>query len=225
MPYVIGRPPKRVLALVATTVGMLVTASPALANSSRYDYNGYQVPTVAGTPASPTSSCPTVTSAPLLTSLGDSANYSPVAEGTFEGTAADWSLNNASVINDNEPWYVVSSTDSNALDIGAGGSATSPTFCVDSTFPSFRFFARSLGSGYRSSLSVLAKFTLANGYSGSIPVTSLNSGDYSSWSATPSLPLGSVLQPGQTVTVQFVFAAGSGSAWELDDVLLDPYAK
>jgi hypothetical protein len=58
-----------------------------------------------------------------------------------------------------------------------------------------------------------------------IPAASLNSGDYSSWQATPSLPLGSVLAPGQTVTVQFVFAAGSGSAWELDDVLLDPYAK
>jgi hypothetical protein len=204
---------------------MLVTASPALANSSRYDWNNYQVPTVASTPASPTASCPSVTSSPLLTSLGDSANYSPVQESTFEGAVADWSLNNAAVVSDNEPWTVISSTDSNALQIGAGGSATSPTFCVDSTLPSFRFFAQSLGSGYHSGLNVLAKFTLANGYSGTIPVTALNSGDYSSWQVSPSLPLGSVLQPGQTVTVQFVFAAGSGSAWEIDDVLLDPYAK
>ncbi len=224
MPYVIGRPPKRVLAVVATTVGMLVSASPALANSSRYDWNGYQVPTVASTPASPTTSCPSVVSSPLLGSLGDNATYSPVEEGTFEGTVADWSLNNASVVSNNEPWNVVSSTDSNALQIGAGGSATSPTFCVDSTFPSFRFFAESLGSGYHSGLNVVAKFTLANGYSGTVPVTSLNSGDYSSWQITPSLPLGSVLQPGQTVTVQFVFSTGS-APWEIDDVLLDPYAK
>ncbi|HEY2006024.1 MAG TPA: hypothetical protein VGG87_06215, partial [Solirubrobacteraceae bacterium] len=215
MPYVIGRPPKRILAVVATTVGMLVTASPALANSSRYDWNGYQVPTVASAPASPTASCPSVVSSPLLSSLGDNANYSPLQEATFEGTAADWSLNNATVVNDNEPWYVVSSTDSNALQIGAGGSATSPTFCVDSTFPSYRFFAESQGNGPQSSLNVYAKFTLANGYSGMIPAASLSSGNYSSWQVTPSLPLGSVLQPGQTVTVQFVFAAGSGSAWEI----------
>jgi len=225
VPYVIGRPPKSVLAVVATTVGMLVTAAPSLADTTRYDWGNYQVPTVAATPASPSGSCPTVTSSPLLGSLGDAGNYSPVHGGTFEGSVADWSLNNAAVVSGNEPWNVVGATDSSALNIAAGGSATSPTFCVDSILPSFRFFAQSLGSGYHSGLRVSARYSLSTGQSGQIPISSLYSGDYASWQMTPVLPLGSALNAGQTATVQLVFSAGWGGAWNIDDVLLDPYAK
>jgi hypothetical protein len=216
LPYVIGRPPKRVLALVATTVGMLITASPALADSS--------VPTVAATPASPVASCPGVSAAQDLSSFGDYNFYAPLSGGTFEGSTAGWTFNNASVEPGNEPWNVVSSSDSNSLNISAGGSATSPTFCVDSTFPSFRFFAQSLGSGYHSNLNVSAIWTLSNGMSGQTGITRLSSG-YTSWEPTPSYPLGSRLPVGQTATVQFVFSAGWGGAWNIDDVLLDPYAK
>ncbi len=221
MPYVIGRPPKRVLALVATTVGMLVTASPALADHGGY----YQVPQVAPAPASPAASCPSISSAPLLSGLGDSAYYAPLSGGTFERSTAGWSLSNASVVSGNEPWNVVSSTDSNSLSIGAGGSATSPTFCVDNTLPSFRFFANSAGTGWHADLTVSARWTLANGMSGQQRVTALDADDYASWQLTPPLPLGSVLSAGQTVTVQLVFSAGSGGAWNIDDILLDPYAK
>ena len=217
MPYVIGRPPKRVLAIVATTVGMLVTASPALADPS--------VPTVAASPASPVASCPSVSAAQDLSSLGDYNFYAPLSGGTFEGSTAGWTFNNASVVSGNEPWNVVSSSDSNSLNIAAGGSATSPTFCVDSTFPSFRFFAQSLGGGYRSNLNVSAIWTLSSGMSGKTGITHLYSGAYTSWEPTPSFPLGSQLPVGQTATVQFVFSAGPGAAWNIDDVLLDPYAK
>jgi hypothetical protein len=219
LPYVIGRPPKRVLAIIATTVGMLVTASPALADS------GSTVPTVAATPASPVASCPSLSAAQDLTSLGDYNFYAPLSGGTFEDSTAGWTFNNASVVSGNEPWNVVSSTDSNSLNIAAGGSARSPTFCVDSTILSFRFFAQSLGSGWHSGLTVSAIYTLSNGQSGQTGITRLYSGAYTSWEPTPSLPLGSQLPVGQTATVQFVFSAGSGAAWNIDDVLLDPYAK
>jgi hypothetical protein len=228
VPYVIGRPPKRVLAVVVTTLGMFATASPALANSSNANPNssGYQVPTVAPTPTSPTASCPSVIASSLLSSLGDTANYAPVAGGTFEDLTGGWTLNNAAVSSGNEPWYVVSATDSNSLNMAAGGSAVSPTFCVDNTFPSFRFFADSLGAtSSPSGLTVSARYTLSTGQSGTVPITTLSASGYSAWSLTPSLPLGSSLATGQTATVQFVFSAGSGSAWNIDDVLLDPYAK
>ncbi|MDQ6746609.1 MAG: hypothetical protein M3010_00675, partial [Candidatus Dormibacteraeota bacterium] len=140
MPYVIGRPPKRALALVATTVGMLCTAAPALAEGQYWNYQGGQqqaegqywnyqagqVPQVAATPASPVASCPGVLSTPLLSGLSDSAYYAPVSGGTFEGSTAGWSFRDASVVSGNEPWNVVSATDSNSLGIAAGGSATSP---------------------------------------------------------------------------------------------------
>jgi hypothetical protein len=219
LPYVIGRPPKRVLAIVATTLGMLVTASPALADP------GSTVPTVAATPASPVASCPPINAVQDMTALGDYNFYAPLSGGTFEGSTDGWTFNNAQVVPGNEPWNVVSSTDSNSLNIAAGGSATSPTFCVDSTIPSFRFFAQSLGSGWRSGLTVSAIYTLSNGQSGQAWITRLYSGDYTSWEPTPSLALGSQLPVGQTATVQLVFSAGWRGAWNIDDVLLDPYAK
>jgi hypothetical protein len=72
-----------------------------------------------------------VNSVQSVNALGDRAYYAPVAGGTFEDAAAGWTLNNASVVSGNEPWNVVSPTDSNSLSIAAGGSAVSPTFCVD----------------------------------------------------------------------------------------------
>ncbi|MGH2869575.1 MAG: hypothetical protein ACRDNK_18670 [Solirubrobacteraceae bacterium] len=225
MPYVIGRPPKRVLALIATTVGMLVTASPALADGHHGNHQGDQVQQVAATPVSPDASCPAVTSTQLLSGLGDSAFYAPVSGGTFEGSTDGWSFRNASVVSGNEPWNVFASTDSNSLGIAAGGSATSPPFCLDYTLPSFRFFANSADRGRHSGLNVAVRWTLSNGDSGQVPVRTLSAGSYDSWKLSPALPLGSALDAGQTVTVQFVFTAGTGSAWNIDDVLLDPYAK
>jgi hypothetical protein len=205
---------------------MLVTASPALAdNWQNGNSQGGQVPTVAAVPASPAASCPGVRAVQSLSALGDLAFYAPVAGGTFEDGGPGWSFNNASIVSGNEPWNVISSTDSNSLNIAAGGSAVSPTFCVDNTFPSFRFFAQALGSGYRSNLTVSARFTLSTGQSGQIPISSLSASNYGSWAPTSPLPLGSALNAGQTATVQFVFSAGWGSAWNIDDVLLDPYAK
>jgi hypothetical protein len=224
LPYVIGRPPKRVLAVVATTLGMLVTASPALAGEYG-NYQGGQVPTVAAVPASPVASCPGVSSVQSLSTLGDLAYYAPVAGGTFEDGGAGWSLNNASIGGANEPWNVINATDSNSLNIAAGGSAVSPTFCVDNTLPSFRFFAQSLGSGWHSGLTVSARYTLSTGQSGQIQISSLSPYNYTSWAPTPALPLGSALNAGQTATVQFVFSAGWNGGWNIDDVLLDPYAK
>jgi hypothetical protein len=53
----------------------------------------------------------------------------------------------------------------------------------------------------------------------------LSAGDYSSWQPTPSLALGSLLPSGMTVSAQFVFTADQGSAWNIDDVYVDPYAR
>jgi hypothetical protein len=225
VPYVIGRPPKRVLALVATTVGILVSASPALADGQHRNHQDEQVPQVAAIPASPDAPCPAVPSTQLLSGLGDSGYYAPLSGGTFEGSTDGWSFRDASVVSGNEPWNVFDSADSNSLRIEAGGSATSPSFCLDNTLPSFRFFANSADRGRHSGLNVAVRWTASDGESGKVPVKSLSAGSYDSWRLTPALPLGSVLSDGQTVSVQLVFTAGTGSDWNIDDVLLDPYAK
>jgi hypothetical protein len=211
MPYVIGRPSK-FLALASSIAAMMVAAPSAIADG----FNS-------SNPPQPTASCSSVSSNQLLSSLGDSNLYAPLPGGTFEDGGQGWSYNNASVVSGNEPWNVVNANDSQSLNISAGGSATSPVLCVDSTFPSFRFFANNNGNSGK--LTVQARYTTSTGYSGTQWVTGLSAGQYSEWAPTPSVALGSQVPAGMTVNVQFVFIASNPSSWNIDDVLVDPYAK
>ncbi|MDQ6834756.1 MAG: hypothetical protein M3016_01065 [Actinomycetota bacterium] len=137
---------------------------------------------------------------------------------------AGWTLSNASVVSGNEPWNVNNSADSNSLSISPGGYAMSDSFCLDSTFPSYRFFAQS-SSASRGALVTGVRWTDSSGHSGMVPINFLRSGDYTSWQLTPSYALGSALANGNTVSAQLVFYATPGASWNIDDVLLDPYAK
>jgi hypothetical protein len=176
--------------------------------------------------AAATNNCPTLSSSPVFAALGDTANYTPVSGGTFEGDMSDWTLNSASVVSGNEPWQVDGSGDNQSLSIASGGSATSPTFCVTNLTPSWRFFAEAADGSSSSVLHVAALATLPTGRVIQVPISNLSGSDYSSWAATPSLLLGRILPPGVTVPVRFVFAADStGGSWSIDDVFVDPYAK
>jgi hypothetical protein len=205
LPYVTSWPHKRALALVAACFALAVAAQPA---------------------AAATNNCPTLSSSTVFAALGDNANYTPVSGGTFEGNMTGWTLNNAAVASGNEPWQVDGSSDDQSLGIDSGGSATSPTFCVSSLTPSWRFFAQAGDGSSSSVLHVAALATLPNGRVIQVPITNLSGSNYDSWAATPSLMLGKVLPPGVTIPVRFVFNADSnGSAWSIDDVFVDPYAK
>jgi hypothetical protein len=231
VPYVIGRPSK-FLALAGTIAGLLFVAQPAMADGGNQNSQGQngqgqqwsQLPQVPAIPASTYASCPAVSSAQLLSQFGDSAYYSPLSGGTFEGSTAGWFFNDASVVSGNEPYYVVNSSDSNSLNLSPGGLAVSPSFCLDSGWPSFRFFAQSSGSSW-GSLVVAVRWTDSQGNSGQALVSFLSASRYSSWTLTPSLGLGSALASGATVSAQIVFYATPGASWNVDDVLLDPYAK
>jgi hypothetical protein len=205
LPYVTSWPHKRALALVAACFALAVAAQPA---------------------AAATNNCPTLSSSTVFAALGDNANYTPVSGGTFEGDMTGWTLNNAAVASGNETFYVDGSSDNQSLGIASGGSATSPTFCVSSLTPSWRFFAQSAEGSSSSVLHVSALATLPTGHVIQVPITNLSGSNYGSWAATPSLMLGRVLPPGVTIPVRFVFSADSnGSDWSIDDVFVDPYAK
>ena len=205
MPYVMDWPPKRVLAVALVGLAMLVAAPVASADSS---------------------GCPAQPSSPVFSPFGDSASYSLVPGGNFEGSMAGWTLDGASVVNGNEPWDVGNSSDSQSLNISAGGEAVSPSFCVTNAFPNWRFFALSNGgSGWHSGICVSIQWTDQNGNTGEVPVAYLPSGWFSQWEPTRSLMLGALLQDGKTMQVRLVFDAGSGGSWNIDDVYVDPYAK
>jgi hypothetical protein len=211
LPYVIGRPTK-FLALGATIAGLMMTAPSAMAD----------VPIAPAQPDPTATSCPSVSASPLLSLVGDQSQYALVPEGSFENGAPDWSLNNASVVAGNEASNVVSAADSQSLSI-ADGSAVSPPFCLDSTFPSFRFFAASSSDNKGHMLAVSLQWTDAQGDTRTLPLVKLAPKSYDSWQLTPSLAIGPELLSGMTVSAELVFS--SKGSWNVDDVLLDPYAK
>jgi hypothetical protein len=205
VPYVINRPPRRALALVAACLGLAVTAAPAAAN---------------------TTSCALPVSNPVFASLGDTADYFALPGGTFEGSLSGWSLNGAHVVQGNAP--LDAAAGSHSLNIEPGGEAVSPTVCLNNKMPTWRFYAQaadaaSLGTG----LQVLAQWT--DPYSGrtfELPIAHRNGSSHAKWKATPALLLGKYLPDGVNVNVRFVFtAAPKGGAWALDDVFVDPYAR
>jgi hypothetical protein len=213
-----------VIAVAAASLWLLVAASPAAADvwgGSQYSqYSQYQ-------PQAPTTpGCALPLSSSVFSVFGDTASYSLLPGGSFEGSTTPWVLNGASLVAGNEPWYVNAAGDSQSLSLPAGSYAVSPTFCLTSQLPSWRFFAKAANGSWGTQLKVTALWADINGNSGQITATTLNGGGFTSWQATSSLPLGSVLSPGDTVNVRFVFSANSsGGAWNLDDVYIDPYAR
>jgi hypothetical protein len=205
MPYVMDWPPKRVLAVALVGLAMLIAAPVASADSG---------------------SCPVPPSSPVFSQFGDGASYALVPGGNFEGSTAGWTLNGASVVSGNEPWYVGDSSDSQSLNIPAGGEAVSPSFCVTNAFPNWRLFAlANPNQWWHSGLRVSIQWTDENGNSGQVPVTYLPSDSFGQWEPTRSLLLGALLQDGTTMQARLVFDAGSGGSWNIDDVYVDPYAK
>lgn len=220
MPYEIDRPIKRLIALASACLPLLVFAAPAAADGSG-QYQQY-------IPSGPTSSsCQVSGSSQAFSAFADLSNYALMPDGAFQNSAANWTLNGASVVPGGEPWNVSGSANPQSLSLPSGSYAVSPTFCVTSAIPSWRFFAQG-PSGSGGSLQVTALYSDIYGHSGQVNATNLNGNSYSSWQPTPVLPLGSVVPAGDVVNVRLVFTStgGSGaSAWNIDDLYVDPYSR
>ena len=166
--------------------------------------------------------CPTQSGKQKFSKWGDSSSYFLLPGGSFEGTPAQvgWTLSGSTLTSGNEPFHINSITDDQSLLIDGGGSATSPVFCVDSTMPSFRFFARQTDPG--SDLKIQGVVQTPRGPF-TVTVADLADGSLPAWTpvqvnvATNRIPKGWSVSAALRVVVP-----GSGS-WQLDDVYVDPY--
>jgi hypothetical protein len=165
-------------------------------------------------------SCPAQSLSSPFSQWGDNNSYFLVPGGSFEGQVG-WTLSGASLTPGNEPFYVNAPGDSQSLTISAGGTATSPYFCVDNTMSDLRFFAQEATAG--SDLQVQALVHTDNGVR-TVPLEDLADGSMPSWAATQPAGDSSGLPDGQTLSValQFSVPQASGS-WQIDDVFVDPY--
>ena len=157
----------------------------------------------------------------------DFASYVLAPNGGLESGAAGWGLDGgASVVADNESFYVHGVRDTRSLSLPPGSTATTAGMCVEATSPDLRFFLRNSGS-LLSTLKVEVLYTDVLGQSRALTVAVLAAG--SAWE--PTLPvafLANLVVPtlvtDGTTSVAFRFTPqGSWSGWEIDDVYVDPF--
>jgi hypothetical protein len=166
-------------------------------------------------------SCPP-TSTPFLP-WGDGARYFPVNGGSFENGASGWTLSGgATVVAGNEPFHAAGAGDRVSLSLPSGSSATSPDTCIALLTPALRFFAVDRGSDSGLRVRIVFRGLLGN-VLGVLDSTTL--APQPSWGPTPralfggsslTVPLGT-----KSFRVQLT-PSGSGSAWQVDDLYIDP---
>lgn len=176
--------------------------------------------------AQPQSSCGQDLSQPFLPWL-DPLSYAFVPNGGLESGLTGWTSSGAaSVVSGSESYAVHNGTDAYSLSLPPGASATTPPICIGTLAPTTRFFVRNTGSQL-SALRVDVLYTTVLGLRGSAPVGLLVGTP--SWQPTLPLPLlanviGLPLLTGGTTQIALRFTPlGSGGAWQLDDLYVDPY--
>jgi hypothetical protein len=170
----------------------------------------------------PASGCGTASKA--FAPWGDDANYVLVPGGAFEPGTAAWSMSGgARVVPGNEPFYVRSAADRNSLYLPSGSSVLSPTVCFGLGDWHARFFVRNVGSAQGSlKVDVAVKSLLGL-------VSILDGGSVSGtgvWAPSPRIGLTftNLCSLLGVKAVAFRFrVVGSGAAFQVDDVYLDPW--
>jgi hypothetical protein len=156
---------------------------------------------------------------------GDSASYARLLNGGFEGGSTGWTLSGARIVSGNEPFFVNGSkSDSHSLLLPAGSSAYSGTVCFALGDWHLRFLMRNTGSSSGKLHVQVVVPSLLGGL-----VTVLDGGTISSgtsWAPSPRLELllCNVTSLVGTQAVAFRFTpVGTGAAYQIDDVYLDPW--
>jgi hypothetical protein len=170
----------------------------------------------------PASSCST--SSKVFAPWGDSSNYLLVPGGAFEAGTPAWALTGgAKVVAGNEPFFVRSAQDKNSLYLPSGSSALSPTVCFGLGDWHSRFFVRNVGStSGKLKVDVTVKSLLGL-------VSILDGGTVSGtgvWAPSPriGLTLTNLCSLLGVKAVSFRFRTmGTGAAFQVDDVYLDPW--
>lgn len=157
--------------------------------------------------------------------FGDTAFYALAPAGNFETAARGWTLTGGSVVSGNQP-FKIGAPGTSSLRLAGGGVAVSAPMCIDSTYPHFRVFARNLGN-LKSPLKAEVLYLDAKG-----AVRATASGTVTAagtaWFPTDSLKIGLTFNTAVAAgaaPVAFRFTAGKDSAWQIDDVYVDPYAR
>jgi hypothetical protein len=171
-------------------------------------------------------SCSYSTEAKTFSQWNDPASYVPAPNGGLESGSTGWSLSGAGVVSGNESFFLGGSKDAHSVSIAAGGSATSPAFCVEQGFPTFRFTVRNTGS-WGATLKVEAIYLDSTQNNTTKTVGYLTAGYWWTPSAKMALAIGTASSGGisaSQVRLRFTPMSTSGK-FQIDDVYIDPWAR
>ncbi|HSC50164.1 MAG TPA: hypothetical protein VLD16_07870 [Gaiellaceae bacterium] len=164
------------------------------------------------------------TASQVFAPWGDSSYYARLFNGSFEGGSTGWNLSGgARIVSGNEPFFVGDADDSHSLLLPSGSSATSATVCFALADWHLRLFARNVGST-RGQLHVQVVVPSLLGVLSVLDGGTVSAGD--TWQPSPRLALllSNVTSLLGTKAVAFRFTpVGTGAAFQLDDVYLDPW--
>ncbi len=227
MPFILDRG-RRVLAM-AMAVSAIGAVAAGSAHASLLGLGGGRLTPSAS--ALSTANCGAQTFTTPFSRWLDFGSYTLAPGGDFESSAAGWlTSGSASVVADNESYHVTGNpSDAHALQLNAGAEAVSPTMCVSLLYPYMRMFVRRAGSAYGAlSVEVLYRSALT-GLVSSLPLPNLSLTG-TSWTPTLPIPmLVDLLAPlssgGQAPVALRFTAQGTGSAFRIDDVYVDPYRR
>lgn len=215
-------------ARVATIVAACAVAAPVSASAAPM-----RVPASATPDGTSAAYCP-LDETPLwkaFAAFGDDDDYFLAPSGDFESGATDWTLRGAYVGSDNDDLGIRPGDHSLSLGLGMRGNpvAMSPVFCITDAHPVFRFTFRSVGRV--GPLSVALRYRAADGSTRErvVALPSSVAAQPGVWQPSERLPLADALafrRFAGSAAVQLVFRAqtrGSGSGYQVDNVLIDPY--
>ena len=156
--------------------------------------------------------------APMLAAFGDWRSYFLAPGGSFEAGTHGWNLTGGATASAGSGPLRLG-TAARSLRLPAGATATSPVFCVDLNYPTFRFFSTKGNAPLSVDVIYPALGTKK-------PKATTIKGGAAAWSLTNDISLRPSLVTKNTGwrMVQLQFNAGTGATgdWRVDDVLIDP---
>ena len=230
MPFVIKHPRRGVraaLAVAGAGFALALGAGPAAASTLPFDDDTEVVAPAAAVPAPAAAPSADVCTPASLSKpfrpWGDANDYTLVPGGDMEDGAPGWTLGRgADLVDLNNFFHVGDRSDRSSLLLRAGTSALSAPVCIDSTYSSFRFFARALSA--RADLKVEVLWW----ESGATHAATLR---LDRWTDLLWSPVAPIALPSDHLTgdglepVQFRFTVTGRGAWLLDDLYVDPFSR
>jgi hypothetical protein len=159
----------------------------------------------------------------------DTNDYFLLPDANFEGSVGGWTLaGDAGIAPGNESHYVGSTADTKSLGLPTTTSTiTTPTICVTSDSPKFRFFLRNNGlNGHTDGqLAVYLNFTGADGKPQKVKIAGLKA--TTSWTLSPTISfIQYISTPLKSGTAQISFTIkpnDNHGNWQIDDIYVDPF--